>query len=220
MSRWYTSDHHFGHHNIIRYCGRPFPDADAMDKEMASRWNDAVADDDEVWILGDLAMGNVKVMLSAHVARLKGRKILVPGNHDRCWAGHKGHTRKRADYYQTGGIDEIIDCPDPHTIAGQTVRLDHFPYKLDSRYDIKYAEWRPEDDGGWLLHGHIHEKWRQQQRQINVGVDAWHFTPVSEQTVADLITQGPTNTPCPDPSQGPPLRFLPPPPLWRQTLHD
>ena len=127
MNRWYTSDHHFGHNNIIRYCARPFPHADAMDKEMAARWNDVVDHGDEVWILGDLAMGNVKVMLSAHVARLKGRKILVPGNHDKCWAGHKGHTRKRSDYYQIGGIDEIIDNPDPHTIAGHTVRLDHFP---------------------------------------------------------------------------------------------
>ena len=69
-----------------------------------------------------------------------------------------------------------------HTIAGQTVRLDHFPYKPDPRYNFNYARWRPEDDGRWLLHGHIHEKWRQQHRQINVGVDAWHFTPVPEQT--------------------------------------
>ena len=59
------------------------------------------------------------VVLPSHVARLKGRKILVPGNHERCWAGHSGHIGKRADYYQIGGIDEIIDRPDPHTVAGQ-----------------------------------------------------------------------------------------------------
>ena len=57
MTRWYTSDHHFGHNNIIRYCGRPFPDADTMDNEMVDRWNDLVDDSDEVWILGDLVMG-------------------------------------------------------------------------------------------------------------------------------------------------------------------
>lgn len=56
----------------------------------------------------------------------------------------------------------------------------------------------PQDNGDWLLHGHIHEKWRQQHRQINVGVDAWHFAPVPEHTIADLIGRGPADTPSPD----------------------
>ncbi|WP_419845594.1 metallophosphoesterase [Candidatus Poriferisocius sp.] len=198
MDRWYTSDHHFGHSNIIRYCGRPFVDADAMDKEMVARWNDVVADEDEVWILGDLVMGKKDQGLANHVARLRGRKVLVPGNHDRCWQGHKDHRWERADYYRIGGIAKIIDNPEPHTIAGQAVRLSHFPYKLDDRHDMKYTQWRPQDDGGWLLHGHVHEKWSQQHRQINVGVDAWNFAPVPEQTIADLIKRGPSNTPIAD----------------------
>lgn len=82
MGRWYTSYHHLGHENIIRYCGRPFPDADTMDKEMVARWNDLVADGDEAWILGDLVMGGKTQGLASWVARHKGRKILVPGNHD------------------------------------------------------------------------------------------------------------------------------------------
>ena len=198
MNRWYTSDHHFGHSNIIKYCSRPFRNADDMDRAMVARWNEVVEDSDEVWILGDLAMGNPQRSLAAHVSRLKGNKILVPGNHDRCWVGHKGHIGERADYYNIGGIEQIIDRPDPHTIAGQVVRLDHFPYRHDSTYGVKYAQYRPEDDGGWLLHGHIHANWRQQHRQINVGVDAWNFAPVSEHTIADIIAQGPAEARCPD----------------------
>ena len=38
MGRWYTSDHHFGHENVIRYCDRPFSDAYTMDKAMVARW--------------------------------------------------------------------------------------------------------------------------------------------------------------------------------------
>lgn len=30
--RWWTSDHHFGHANIIKYCNRPFADTDEMNK--------------------------------------------------------------------------------------------------------------------------------------------------------------------------------------------
>ena len=52
MGRWWTSDHHFGHANIIGYCARPFSDVDAMNKAMVDRWNDVVGDGDEVWILG------------------------------------------------------------------------------------------------------------------------------------------------------------------------
>ena len=67
----------------------------------------------------------------------------MPGNHDRCWQGHKDHRWERADYYHIGGIHKIFDNPEPHTIAGQTAHLNHFPYKLDARYDMKFAEWRP-----------------------------------------------------------------------------
>ena len=60
-----------------------------------------------------------------------------------------------------------------------------------SRYDLKFMQYRPQDDGGWLLHGHIHEKWRQNGRQINVGVVAWHFAPVSDDTICEMIKAGP-----------------------------
>ena len=197
MGRWWTSDHHFGHENIIGYCARPFADADAMNKAMVHRWNDVVADSDEVWILGDLVMGQLTVNLCAHVWRLKGRKILVPGNHDVCWTGRKKGANQIAAYLDLGGIARIVDDPAPVVLAGQRVRINHFPYLMDTRYDMKFMQHRPEDDGSWLLHGHIHEKWRQNGRQINVGVDAWDFAPVSDDTICETIKSGPARIPCP-----------------------
>jgi len=38
-----------------------------------------------------------------------------------------------------------------------------------------------------LLHGHVHEKWRQQGRMVNVGVDVWDFTPVAEEVIARMM---------------------------------
>ena len=144
---------------------------------MVDRWNDVVADSDEVWMLGDLVMNQLSVNLAAHVSRLKGRKILVPGNHDACWQGHRKGPRQVARYLEVGGVARIVDHPSPVVIAGQQVRISHFPYRIDTHHDPRYIEHRPVDDDGWLLHGHIHEKWRQNGRQINVGVDAWSFTP-------------------------------------------
>ena len=197
MGRWWTSDHHFGHANIIRYCARPFTDADAMNRAMVDRWNDVVDESDEVWILGDIVMGQLAVNLSAHVWRLKGRKILVPGNHDTCWRHRKNGPTQVIAYFDLGGIARIVDSPKPVTLAGQRVQVNHFPYALDSRYDLKFMEHRPKDEGGWLLHGHIHEKWRQNGRQINVGVDAWDFAPVSEDTLCEVIRSGPARVACP-----------------------
>ena len=197
MTRWWSSDHHFGHENIIRYCGRPFADADAMNRAMVDRWNDVVAEGDEVWILGDLVMGRLTENLSAHVWRLKGRKILVPGNHDACWQGQKRGRRQVTPYHDLGGVSRIVDDPAPAALAGESVRINHFPYRLDTRYDLKFMQYRPEDDGSWLLHGHIHEKWRQNGRQINVGVDAWDFAPVSDEQVSAMIQAGPMRIDCP-----------------------
>ncbi len=197
MSRWWSSDQHFGHTNIIRYCGRPFTDTDAMAAAMVDRWNDVVADSDEVWMLGDLVMNQLPVNLAAHVARLKGRKVLVPGNHDACWQGHRKGPRQVPAYYEVGGVAHIVDDPSPVVIAGQQLRISHFPYLIDTHHDLRYVEHRPDDDGGWLLHGHVHEKWRQNGRQINVGVDAWDFAPVSDDTISETIHAGPAHIDCP-----------------------
>ncbi len=193
MSRWYTSDHHFGHRNIIGYCDRPFADVEEMNIAMVERWNDLVGDDDEVWVIGDVALGDLHANLAEHVARLRGRKILVPGNHDRCWPGRKDGETCRADYYRLGGFERIVDAPKPVRLGRKKVRISHFPYLLDEAYGLKFREHRPTDDGSWLLHGHIHEKWRQRGRQINVGVDAWDFAPVPEDSIADLIARGPAD---------------------------
>ena len=194
MTRWWTSDHHFGHRNIITYCDRPFEDVDEMHCALVDNWNAEVNDDDEVWVLGDLVLQQSSVNLMTHVSRMKGRKILVPGNHDACWQGHTKGVRKVAQYLNLGGFEEIIDRPEPVIIAGEEVQMSHFPYRddrPDRPHPERFTEWRPTDTGRWLLCGHIHDLWRQQGKQINVGVDAWEFAPVSEDVLAEIIRNGP-----------------------------
>ena len=201
MTTYYTSDPHFGHLNIIRFCDRPFPGVPAMNARLVQLWNETVTDEDTVWVLGDVALGALDESL-AHIARLAGHKILVPGNHDRCWEGdralRKGEVeareRRRAatrDRYLAAGFAEIHDRPDPVTVGGRSVALSHFPYEGDSHGADRFVEYRPVDRGGWVVHGHVHNTWRQRGRQVNVGVDAWGGRPGPEETIAGLLADGP-----------------------------
>lgn len=53
LRTFFTSDSHFGHANIIRYCQRPFADADEMDSALIRIWNSVVDPRDTVYHLGD-----------------------------------------------------------------------------------------------------------------------------------------------------------------------
>ena len=43
---FFTSDTHFNHVNIIRYCHRPFKDVDEMNEAMIANWDNTVGNDD------------------------------------------------------------------------------------------------------------------------------------------------------------------------------
>ena len=87
MSRtWVYSDPHFYHKNIVTFYNydgskvRPWDDADQMTEEMIAWFNELVDDADRVYILGDVAF--TAANMNRVVPRLKGRKVLVPGNHE------------------------------------------------------------------------------------------------------------------------------------------
>lgn len=42
----------------------------------------------------------------------------------------------------------------------------------------KYFADRPLDNGNWLIHGHLHQHWKINRKQINVSVDVWNFEPL------------------------------------------
>lgn len=192
MSVWFTADLHLGHENIMRYSGRPFANAGAMNRALIDKWNEVVGDGDDVWILGDFAMGKIDETLPL-VADLAGRKLLLAENHDRCWAGHGRRSESWTDRYLDAGFAEIQQGEVMLDIEGAAVLACHFPYRGDSQDRERFRPHRPADSGRWLLHGHVHERWRQSGRMINVGVDAWDYRPVSAGALSELIEAGPAD---------------------------
>jgi len=80
MAIFFTSDNHFGHHNIIAYCGRPFKNVDHMDRVMIENWNSIVKPEDTVFHLGDMAFHK---KVPQYIEQLNGNIIWVKGNHDK-----------------------------------------------------------------------------------------------------------------------------------------
>ena len=93
MKRYLIADLHYGHANIIEYEHRPFDSAQEMDEKLIKLWNSIINDDDLVYVLGDFTLSRRMSTIKTLVKQLKGRKILIMGNHD---------TRKPKDYIECG----------------------------------------------------------------------------------------------------------------------
>lgn len=182
MEIWFTADLHLGHKNIIELCNRPFADVDEMNTALIERWNHVVAPKDRVYVLGDVAMGKIADTLPL-AALLNGQKMLVPGNHDRCWQGNKKIRPHDIAVYEQAGFTIL----DGQVAYGQWL-LCHFPTTGDSHLVDRYAEHRPSLSGRQaIIHGHVHNTWKVNGRQVNVGVDVWDFQPVHIDQVATAL---------------------------------
>jgi calcineurin-like phosphoesterase family protein len=184
--RFFTADLHLGHANIVGYSHRPYASVAEMNDALIASWNATVGPEDEVWVLGDVALGRITETLPL-VADLAGRKHLVPGNHDRCWPGHRRVRPADVQMYEDVGF-EIHPGEVTLTIDRRDVLACHFPVAGDSHDQDRFADHRPHPRAGeWLLHGHVHEKWRLRGQQVNVGVDVWDYRPVPESEIVALM---------------------------------
>lgn len=83
---FFISDTHFGHKNLIQFKRkdesklRPFTDVDEMNNALIKAWNEKVTEADKIYHLGDLAL---QVKNLDFMKQLKGKKILIKGNHDK-----------------------------------------------------------------------------------------------------------------------------------------
>lgn len=200
---YFTSDEHFWHFNVIRYCTRPYKTVEEMNEDMVKKWNETIKPEDTVYVLGDFSLAFRSVEIYSF--QLNGLRLLVPGNHDML---HSYHKRSRDKENQEKWIQKYRDygwivLPEQTRLDLEglgTVNLCHHPYSTQYEIDNgdKYNSWRPVDDGKLLLCGHVHEKWQTSRSpkgtlMINVGVDVHGFVPVSlDQIIAIAKANGVT----------------------------
>lgn len=158
----FTSDVHFGHKNIIRYCNRPFKDVDDMDEQLIQRWNSVVKPDDVVWQLGDFTFYRNYDKLCYILRRLNGRKKAVLGNH--C----ETIIDRREDLLAEGLFEVIVERA-RIKVGSQSIVLDHFPGR----------SWDRSSHGAWQLFGHVHNDLPPYGKSVDVGVDSTWVTGVA-----------------------------------------
>ena len=190
---FFSSDLHFNHKKVAEIRAQALG-LDSFDsagliaqhnEELIERWNTTVTPDDTTWLLGDVCMGDTLGSLEL-VRRLNGRKLLVTGNHDKVWPGHSTARKQFRAWL------DVFDYITPFAkikLNGRYAKLSHFPYEGDHTAEERFSDYRPVDNGDWLIHGHVHDLWKRNGRQINVGVDRWEFYPVSVDRIQQTIVE-------------------------------
>lgn len=168
---FFISDTHFGHKNIIKHCSRPYETVEAMDEGFIEKWNRKVGKLDTVYIIGDFVWNKSKVPYYAE--RLKGKKILIAGNHDETWTRKKGHPNFSC-------FEEVADYKFERA-NNHSLTLCHYPM-------VEWRNSRKEDAPyiGYMIHGHIHNNYSDEYRYmlrhhnaLNAGADVNNFEPVT-----------------------------------------
>lgn len=183
---FFTSDTHFWHANIIKYCNRPFKSIEDMNESLISAWNRCVRPTDIVFHLGDFAFCSSE-KLKDIISRLNGTIYLTMGNHDFKMFKHESAKKMFADVEQQYYIE----------VDGQKILLNHFPM-------LCFGGSHRTTNQVWQLFGHVHSGPYNlipeditksdlprleflQDTQYDVGVDNNNFAPISFDTVKEIM---------------------------------
>lgn len=146
----------------MKYELRPYKSVKEMDKDLIFIWNNQVAKNDLVYILGDFSF-YAGAKTNEILKQLNGEKILIIGNHDNKFLKDKNFDKslfKEICFYKE------IQRNKHHIV------MSHYPI----------ADWNKKIHGSIHFYGHIHtieneaQKYMAEQREMgykcfNVGID-------------------------------------------------
>ena len=172
---YFTSDLHFCHDKDFIWQVRGFESIDEMNAEIVRRWNEIVYPDDDVYVLGDLTLGNVEEGLKL-IAKLNGYLHIIRGNHD---------TDTKANRYLELSNVVSVEFATIYKYKKAIFWLSHYP-TITANYD---------DDKPWAKHlvclfGHTHQEqpfYNDNPYMFNVGMDAHNCTPISIEKIIETI---------------------------------
>jgi calcineurin-like phosphoesterase family protein len=156
---WVAADHHFGHVNILTFKRddgtmlRSFKNIEEHDETIIARHNERVDPSDRVYLLGDVVINRRNLFL---LGRLRGRLVLVKGNHD---------TFALKDYLPF--FDDIRSYVVQKDKDKNKVILSHIPIHPDSLGRF-----------GTNIHGHLHYQKVEDSRYVCVSLEHTDYSPI------------------------------------------
>jgi calcineurin-like phosphoesterase family protein len=173
---FFTSDQHFGHNNIIKYCKRPFNNINHMHEEIIRKWNSKVSPDDCVYVLGDFSFDNNSNIIEQFAYKLNGKIFLLRGDHGKI---NFNIPRK------LNIVDPIIELVPtfPLTNIKTTITLCHWCMRV----------WPKSHYNSWHLYGHSHGMLSPEGKSHDVGVDNNNFYPLSLDEIIEIMKIRPDN---------------------------
>lgn len=168
---WFTSDLHFNHNREFIWKARGFNSVEEMNEEIIRRFNEKVKPYDDVYILGDIALGGgseeTLAKNKALIERLNGHLFIMIGNHD---------TDRRVMMYKNCfNVVGTIKYADIIHYRNYHFYLSHFPTMTANleKESLKQCTLN--------LYGHTHQKdnfYLDMPYLYHVGVDSHNCYPV------------------------------------------
>ena len=174
---FFTSDTHFSHFNICKYCHRPFNSRSEMDKTLIDNWNSVVPKDGIVIHCGDFML-NHKVDTNSYLRYMKkltGNILLIRGNHD---------------YISlcTEPQESLIAVVDKAFIMVDGVKIyaEHYPCcAFNGDYQVFGHIHTLSDGTCYGIDGDVPSRLR--KNQYDVGVDQNGYRPISYWELCDIF---------------------------------
>lgn len=193
--RWWSSDFHIGHYNVIAYSSRPVKNVNEMNEMIVNNWNSVVTQDDDMWFLGDFCM-NHKYL--SYLPRFNFHHMIwVLGNHDK---------RSRIERELKDGCLKSIE--DKVTVIDECITTID-----EKKFHVVHRPMSGSDECPSIV-GHVHEKWRflpanvvitehsrnhdneskvLLQPVLNVGVDVHNYLPINDEQILRFFNEQDSN---------------------------
>lgn len=173
MARFFVSDLHINHKNVIDFCDRPYSSVEEMDEAIIEQWNLQVNPKDTVYFLGDFGINKKKILDPDIVNKLNGKKHAIIGNHD---LGHSRLNKNKnvesiKNKYLKAGWETVSVAATLILKDGTQVIMTHLP--PSNEYDKRYSEYKVTNNPKLnYLHGHLHGHYLKKDNMIDVAFDA------------------------------------------------
>lgn len=172
MGRYWTSDLHFGHNNVIAYCKRPYKNLDEMHKSLVMKWNSLLTPSDDMVFVGDWCL-NPKFYFFLKYLNFN-MLYIVRGNHDR----------------PSKLMAMLANDPSMQHLLGKVEVHDHITVDIEGKQF--YVVHRPLQSSDTMptLCGHVHERWQFLKPGVSIGEHSRSYDKVEKTLVQPILNVG------------------------------